>query len=147
MHTKQETNWKMIDTNRIHRRTADKELNQRLIFHSQHKMLMHLSDLPGISHKQLAKSLVITPAAAAVTLKKLESGVYITRTPKGKDNRFNQVTITAKGEEGIEKSRRLFELIETTTFDGFSQEEIELFYGFLERISSNMLALEERLKK
>ncbi len=147
MHTKQEANWKMIDTNRIHRRTTEMVLNQTGVFRSQHKMLMHLSEHPGISQTQLAQSLGITPAAAAVTLKKLEAGGYITRAPQGKDNRFKQVSITPKGKEAIRQSHRFFDLIETTTFEGFSQEELELFYSFLERISGNMLALEEKLKK
>ena len=40
-----------------------------------------------------------------------------------------------------------YEAIRLIDREGFSQEELELFYSFLERISGNMLALEEKLKK
>ena len=79
----------------------------------------------------------ISPAAVAVTLKKLERGGYISRQCLAEDNRMNHVGMTEKGQEAIDKSIICFREIEEAVFQGFSQEEMELFYRFFQRVIEN----------
>lgn len=69
---------------------------------------MHLNHHPNCSQVEIARELEISPAAVAVSLKKLESGGYITRETTESDNRTHRVTITPKGRSVIERSEQMF---------------------------------------
>ena len=71
-------------TDRLHRKIVEKRLEELKLHRSQHMMLMHLSRFKRtVSQKELAGSLSITPAAAAVSVKKLIEGGYIeNRAPR-----------------------------------------------------------------
>ena len=70
-------NW--MDVNHLHRTILERKLNQNGLYRSQHQLLMYISDHPNQSQKEIARLNRISPATAAVTLKKLEKGGYITR--------------------------------------------------------------------
>lgn len=138
MVSKHQVSRKMIDTNRQHHRIADSLLNQTGVHHSQHHTLLYLSKHPDSSQTEIAKALNITPAATAVTLKKLESGGYVTRKPEGKDNRCNLVNLTPQGANVISQGQITLDLLEERIFSGFSQEELEQFYAMLTRMEENL---------
>lgn len=87
-----------ILTDRMHRRLFESKMAGIGIHRSQHRVLMylfkHLPDAP--SQKELAEHFDISPAAIAVTLKKLENAGYITRAALENDNRVNTVIPTEK---------------------------------------------------
>lgn len=147
MITKHQAAQKMVETHRSHHRIADSLLNQTGVHHSQHHTLLYLSKHPDVSQADIAKALEITPAAAAVTLKKLESGGYITRETKGKDNRCNLVNLTQKGFDVIRQGQQYIDFLEASTFSGFEETEIALLYDFLDRMNENLKAVEKRTKK
>ena len=78
-------NW--MDINHLHRTILERKLNQNGLYRSQHQLLMYISDHPNQSQKEIAKLNRISPATAAVTLKKLEKGGYIHRAADNRDNR------------------------------------------------------------
>lgn len=108
------------------------------VYRSQHRLLMHLSRQPNCSQVELAEHLEVSPAAIAVSIKKLEKGGYIKRETDESDNRVHQVTITEKGEQVIRKSIIMFQEVEAQMFCGFSDEEMERMSDFLERIYHNL---------
>lgn len=114
-------------------RTLDEE-----IYRSQHRLLMHLGKNPECSQNELAGRLDISPAAVAVSLKKLEKGGYIERKTNAEDHRSNRVAITEKGNRIIHNSIRFFDEIDCGMFEGFSKEEMEQFRLFLERAHENL---------
>ena len=63
----------------------------------------------------------ISPAAVAVSLKKLERGGYIKKDLDTADNRIHQIQVTQKGQEVVEKSHLIFEEMEKTIFKGFTE--------------------------
>ena len=89
------------------------------------------------SQTDIAEMLDISPAAVAVSLKKLEKAGYISRQCNEADNRINQVVITKKGKESIEKSIAYFQEIEEAVLEGFSGEEMEMLASFFQRIIEN----------
>ncbi len=114
-------------------RTLDAE-----IYRSQHRLLMHLGMNPDCSQSELAARLDISPAAVAVSLRKLEKGGYIERKTNAEDHRSNRVAVTDRGNQIIHDSIRFFDEIDCGMFEGFSKEEMEQFRGFLERAHRNL---------
>ena len=99
-------NW--MDVNHLHRTILERKLNQNGLYRSQHQLLMYISDHPNQSQKEIARLNRISPATAAVTLKKLEKGGYIHRVADDRDNRCNQICLTEKGKLVVEYSIRYF---------------------------------------
>lgn len=120
------------------RRAIERRVKDTGVYRSQHALLMHLNRQPNCSQVELAGLLDVSPAAIAVSIKKLEKGGYIRRETDESDNRVHQVTITEKGEQVIQKSITMFQEVEAQMFAGFSDEEMKLMDGFLERIYHNL---------
>jgi len=93
---------------------------------------------------ELAKRLEVSPAAIAVSLKSLEKEGFITRSVKKEDNRVNFVELTEKARKIIDDSREYFNQLDQKMYNGFSDEEKEMLYHYLERIYANMEQLEVR---
>lgn len=104
---------------------------------SQHRLLMILGRHPDYSQTMLARQLEISPAAVAVSLKKLEKSGYIERQSVESDNRVNHVEVTEKGMEAIRLSCVYFQEVENALLAGFSKEDLEVLEGFMKRIIQN----------
>ncbi len=133
------TFYRVILTDRLHRSVVEDFLGETGIHRSQHMILMHLSGKGKYpSQKELAQHLKISPAAIAVSLKKLEEGGFIKRDSDKNDCRLNSIIITEKGMDIIEKSNRLFEECDYAMFKDFSEEEYDFFEACLEKISKGL---------
>mgnify|MGYP003305841469 CR=1 FL=1 len=135
-----------ISADIMHRRAIERWANSAGMHRSQHRMLMYLSKCQTTpSQKDLAKHFDISPAAVTVTLKKLESDGYIERGKCSltQDSRVNEIKITERGRDAATQSRKYFQSVDEKTLDGFSDEELDAFIGFLERIQENLKNSEE----
>ena len=134
----------MIKTDHMHRALIDSRIGSLGIHRTHHRILMHLAmrdKLP--SQKELADHLDITPAAVTGALQKLEKEGYIERT-LGHDNRFNELSITEKGREIVKQSKMLFCQADSAMFEGFSDEELDTYIAFLEKLQANIKKQNER---
>ena len=135
-------------TDQLMKRSMESRVKKTGVYSSQHRILMHLKWMQ-VEHQsnctqvELAKKLEISPAAIAVSIKKLEKGGYIHREPDETDNRALQVSITEKGEQVVKQTLCIFRKMDEDMFAGFTDEELELLSGFLERMYRN---LEEKKK-
>ncbi len=129
--------WRLRYVNRIARRIVDKNVGNTGLHHSQHRMLMVISDAPDISQKELAQRMEITTAAVATGIKKLISDGYIERTDDERDARAKKLKLTAKGNDTVEKSKEMFEDIHRNIYKGFDESELKLLAQFLERMCHN----------
>ena len=128
----------MMKINKMHHSMIELKAKEIGIHRTQHKILMHLARdgmLP--SQKELAERLNVTPAAITVALKKIEHDGYIERT-LGQDTRYNEIKITEKGRALVNKTRELFLEVDTAMFDGFTDEELDTYISFLEKMQSNI---------
>ncbi len=141
----------LITTNRAHKSMVEKYVDQTGMHRSQHHLLMIIARSPKVpSQKELAEKLKISPAAVAVTLKKLEKLGYIERCAAETDNRYNEIRISPKGKVLLEDTRNMFEKLDKAVFDGFSPEDFDRFLDYMNRIQQNILlcdtAAEEQKK-
>lgn len=128
----------MIRTDHMHRALIDSKVGSLGIHRTQHQILMHLArhdKLP--SQKDLAEHLNVTPAAITGALKKIEKDGYVERT-LGHDNRYNELRITDKGRELVRKTRHLFCEVDSSMFEGFSDEEFDTYISCLEKLQANI---------
>ncbi len=137
---------RLMKINRSHKHLIDSQVAKIGIHRTQHRILMHLARFGNLpSQKQLAQAFDITPAAITGALQKLEKDGYIERKI-GADNRFNEVTITEKGKDAVEKTRELFTEVDNSLFDGFSDSDLTAFSEYLDRIIENLKGREENEK-
>ena len=129
---------KMMCVHRLHRRALEKQLQVTGLYRAQHRTLMHLAKNPGISQTELAKSLDVTTATVAVTLKKLEQDGYVIKKIDRADNRFHQIEITEKGKQIVEESEHIFSNVNEVMLQQFSEEEKEQLLQFFDRLCDNL---------
>ena len=135
----------MISTDRMHRCLLDSLVRDIGIHHTQHRILMILAKRGALpSQKVLADRLKISPAAVTGALKKLEASGYIERS-LGSDNRFMELRITESGREIVDATKKMFSSADRSLFNGFTDEELEAYVSFLEKLQCNIRAqLDER---
>ena len=131
----------LMCTMRLHPKIVEKYISALGIHHGQHHLLMRLAKQEWKSQKELADSMEISTATVAVSLKKLEQGGYITREVVSDDNRYNQLEITDKGREVIKESCKIFNHIDETLFQGFTEEEKKEFYRLVKKMNQNLTEL------
>lgn len=124
-------------TDRTLKRSIAKKVEKTGVYRSQHRLLMILGKHPDCSQTELAERLEISPAAVAVSLKKLEKSGFISRQCQENDNRVNQVVITEKGWKIIDLSTQYFKEMENAFLSDFSEEELKQLQSFLERMIKN----------
>ncbi|MBO5715342.1 MAG: MarR family transcriptional regulator, partial [Clostridia bacterium] len=135
---------KMIRIGRLHRTVFERNISKMGIHHSQHHLLMYIAKEKEIpSQKQIAEKFGITSAAVARSLKSLEAEGYIQRSNVEDDNRFKRIIITDKGREIIEKSHQLFEEIDNSMYEDFSEEDILKFNEYLDKMQSKLIEKNE----
>lgn len=133
------TFYKLIQTDRLHRSVVESFLASLGIHRSQHLILMHLSkENEAPSQKSLAEHFKISPAAIAVTLKKLEENGYILRISHKDDVRLNNITLTEKGKEIVEKSKTLFEETDFAMFEKFTKDDYKNLNKCLEKMTQGL---------
>ncbi len=129
---------RMLCISKMHRLLIDREVQSIGIHRTQHRILMYLAKRGNLpSQKALAEHLEISSAAVTVALQKLEADAYIKRCI-GSDNRFNEINITERGREIVEKTKMLFSRIDESMFEGFSEAELDMYLAFLEKIKNNI---------
>lgn len=133
----------MIQTDRMHKQLIDSSVADIGIHRTQHRILMHIARNNKLdSQKSLADHISVTPAAITGALKKLEQGGYIRRV-QGADNRYNEVVITESGKRIVRETRELFMGIDRALFEGFTEDELDGYISYLEKIQKNIKKREE----
>ena len=130
---------KFMHINRMHHKQAEKKLIRTGVHRNQHMLLMHLyrtKDAP--SQKELANCFGISPAAVAVSLKKLENEGYILRNTNENDNRYNEITITEKGKKVVDMSKEILDGLDERSFGNLSSEEKEILGSLLDKVIDNL---------
>ena len=128
----------MIRTEHMHKSLIDMKAKTIGVHRTQHRILMTLSRCGRLpSQKELAEMLDITPAAVTLAIKKLELLGLVSRA-QGKDNRYLELEITVKGKEIVKETKKLFSEADIAIFDGFSEEELDIYVLFLEKMQNNM---------
>jgi len=129
----------LMHTDRMHRTVVENFASSMGVHRSQHMLLMYLGKCGGnASQKQIADSLGISAAAVAVTLKKLESGGFITKSVRDADSRFNEVNATDKGRALAASTKELFDKLDYAMFSQISDDEYSVLFRCFEKMQDGL---------
>lgn len=129
---------KMILVNKMHKQAIETVIDDIGIHGGRHRLLMNLAKRESVGYqKEIADELGITQAAMTVSLSKLEAEGLIRRVT-GADNRYNEILITERGKEVVTLSKSHFSSVDKKTFQGISDEEIEIFEKCLDALYTNL---------
>jgi DNA-binding MarR family transcriptional regulator len=129
-----------------HRRIMLNYLDETGVYQAQHRLLMEIACRPNASQNDIARSMDVSAATVAVSLKKLEKGGYISRVTDKADNRLNKITITEKGNRVVERSKQIFASTDQKVFSGFTDEEKQTLSALLQKLDANLDSMEEEIK-
>ena len=133
------TFYKMIQIDRLHRSIFEKMHSAFGIHRSQHRLLMYIARRDVCpSQKDRAEHFGISPAAVAVSLKKLEDSGYISRECFENDNRFNTTIVTEKGKNLVEKSEDIFSRSDYAMFKDFTEEDYRNLLTCLDKMNKGL---------
>ena len=124
---------------RYHKALIDTQVSRLGIHRSQLQMLMHLhfcKESP--TQERIAKTLEISPAAVAATLKKMEAAGLVERIVRKENGREKEVRLTPEGEEIVGISFELFDTVDNVVVEGFSDRELDSLEKYLDRVSENL---------
>lgn len=124
--------------NRTMARLIARTVSTTRVYRAQHQILMHIAHHPNASQAEIADSMEISPAALAVSLKKLEKGGYIVRRADTADERKKHIEMTALGNEIVAISHTIFMETDNQIFKGFSEEEIQEVNRYMKRMLENI---------
>lgn len=129
---------------RLHHRIVEKRVEGCGVHHSQHRMLMKLSQLgTSASQKELAEAMEVTPACVARALKSLNAAGLVGKA-EGADGRCNEISLLPAGQRVVEDSQAIFQRIGEEMFEGVSEAELAALGDTLNRILNNLSNMERR---
>lgn len=125
--------------NRMHKALVEKRVEQLGLRRSQHMILMYLDRTAHApSQKEIADAFEISPAAVAMTLKKLEQQGFIAREVSAGDTRCHAIRLSEKGQAVVAASRSIFDRCDREMFAGLTAEELDAFCAALEKMKQNL---------
>lgn len=128
----------LISISVIHRYHITKSALSVGLYFGQPNMLDFILEHDACSQKELAVAMHISPASAAISLKRMEKAELITRTPDDKDPRKNHISVTEKGKNALSEFRKICDTTDKNMFSGFSAEEREELHRLLSRLHENL---------
>lgn len=109
--------------------TADFGMNWR-----QLPMLEVIANNGGCTQKELADKLMITPASAALSTKRLQKAGYIIKEVDPNNLRCNMLTATEKGIKCLSDCVRSFRQVDDAMISGLGEEELDRLLTLLDKM-------------
>ena len=102
-------------------------------------MLWGLSQNDGLSQKELASKMGITPPSITVMIRKMEAEDLIEKHQDEKDQRITRIYITEKGRKIAENMDDALHQMEKEAFANMSEQEIMLLHRLLLQMKENLI--------
>ena len=121
-----------------HRSVMESGFREKGLYFGQPPILKYLKEHKNATQKEIADFLHVSPPSIANSVKRLEDAGLVVRLADKKDARRNNLKLTQKGENLSEYADKLFEVVDEASFEGFTDEEIDLIISFLQRMTENI---------
>lgn len=125
---------------RTHRRAMHRYFQSVGMFNGHPHMLFHLAHSPGLSQKELAQRMEISPASVAISIRRLESAGLICRRRDDRDARIWRLYLTPEGQAMDTSCARGRDFLVDTLYRGFTPEERQELYRLLDKMIVNLQA-------
>ena len=114
------------------------------LYRGQPPILMLLYKNDGMSQKEMARALNLSPATMTVTLKRMEKAGLVLREMDEHDQRILWVHLSEKGREMCETGESRIGVVTAELLEGFTLEEQQQLNEYLGRIARNMERVVEK---
>lgn len=114
------------------------------LYRGQSPILMLLYKNDGMSQKEMARALNLSPATMTVTLKRMEKAGLVLREMDEHDQRILRVHLSEKGREMCETGESRIGVVTAELLEGFTLEEQQQLNEYLGRIARNMERVVEK---
>jgi len=132
-----------LEIQKLHYYRTHVLLDEIGLYHGQPHMLFTLNKKDGLSQKELARRLSVTPATITVMLKRMEKSDLLIRRQDIEDQRVSRVYITDKGRIICKKAKKIFRKIEEECFGSFTEEEAIILRRLLKEMKDNLNMVNE----
>ena len=129
---------------RLYYARMQEKLAQVGLYRGQAPIMGLLNQYDGMSQKQMADALNLSPATMTVTLKRMEKAGLIVRKMDGHDQRVLRVHLSEQGKEMCQKGQEQCALVSEELLEGFTEQEEKQLRDYMERIARNMEAVVRR---
>lgn len=102
-------------------------------------ILFTLDNYGGLSQRELADMVGITPPSITVALRKMEKLGYVSRKQDETDQRIIRIEIEEAGRKCVSVVKAAMHRMEETMLDGFTNEEKLLLRRFLLQMHNNLM--------
>ncbi len=123
---------------RLLRNRFDREVSSLCVTRSQWTMIAVVARNPGATQRTIAEALEISEASAGRLIDRLCADGLLERQERYDDRRARAVYLTKAAEPLLAKLAELAREGEQRLFKGFSEDELDMLQGFLERIYKNV---------
>ena len=89
----------------------------------QYPLLRYLLAHPGATQQALSAALFVSPAAVALSTKRMAKAGLLEKRADPNNRRCNLLFATGAGREAFERSSRVFEAVDALTFTGLDEAE------------------------
>lgn len=122
----------------VHHEIIDGKFREYGLGCGQPPILKYLSDNEDATQKEIADYFNISQPAVAKSLKKMEESGLIIRFENKNDSRCHKLKLTKKGKEIKKFADDYFLNVDNATYQGFTEDEIELLSSFVKRMNDNL---------
>lgn len=129
---------------RIYYSRIQSQLAEVGLYRGQPPILMLLYKNDGMSQKEMARALNLSPATMTVTLKRMEKAGLVLREMDEHDQRILRVHLSEKGREMCETGESRIGVVTAELLEGFTLEEQQQLNEYLGRIARNMERVVEK---
>ncbi|NLG93366.1 MAG: MarR family transcriptional regulator [Clostridiales bacterium] len=130
----------------LHRIYVQRVLSATDIYFGQFPILAYVEKHEKCTQRELADTLQVSPPSIATSVKRMQKTGLLEKENDENDLRRTRISITEKGRAQMNQCRRAFDRIDLQMFEGFSEEEIDLFKEYLSRVIANLTTDEFRGK-
>lgn len=120
------------------------QLTEVGLYRGQPPILMLLYKNDGMSQKEMARALNLSPTTMTVTLKRMEKAGLVLREMDEHDQRILRVHLSEKGREMCETGESRIGVVTAELLEGFTLEEQQQLNEYLGRIARNMERVVEK---
>jgi DNA-binding MarR family transcriptional regulator len=131
--------WRLKDTHRLYESRGQHLLLGREVTMGHWYYLRILSEHDGLSQQELSKRVGIHPNTAVPAMDNMEKNGLVTRVRDPKDRRRFCIHLTEKGRSLRDEMTPALKALFARSVNGIADEELDIFFGVLEKIWSNLL--------
>lgn len=128
----------LAQVSRLHHARVHQLLEALGLYRGQPRVLHILWDQDGLTHKELAATMQVTPVTITKMIQRMEKAGFVQRRPDPADQRASRVYLTDAGRAVQTQVEATWQQMEQDGFAGFSEEERTTLRRFLQQIRANL---------